>query len=126
MRVRDYEWETTASKPQTAGFLPMEFCEKALIAVKIYFLNPVFFSSFTIKWYDYLSMMIEKYYVIRKMIFIKVVQKKNSQRKIEKMIQNKIQTKEKQIKSKIMFEKFSKVTLKIKYLYNLSELERRF
>ena len=60
------------------------------------------------------------------MIFIKVVQKKNSQRKIEKMIQNKKQTKEKQIKSKIMFEKFSKVTLKTKYLYNLSELERRF
>ena len=68
-------WETTASKPQTARFLPMNFCEKALIAVKIYFLNPVFFSSFTIKWYDHLSMMIEKYYVIRKMIFIKVVQK---------------------------------------------------
>ena len=42
-------WETTASKPQTARFLPMDFCEKALIAVKIYFLNPVFFSSFTNK-----------------------------------------------------------------------------
>ena len=103
-------WETAASKPQTARFLPMDFSEKALIAVKIYVLNPVFFSSLTIKWYDHLSMMIEKCYVIKKVIFIKVAQKitqnkeaKNKQSK--KNRQNK--TKEKQIKSKIMFEKFS-------------------
>ena len=69
------------------------------------------------------------------MIFIKVVPKvtqnkeaknKQSKKNIKLRKSRKKKAKAKQINSKIMFQKFSKLTLKIKYLYKLSELGRRF